>query len=238
MLGRVSDGLLTPVPLAINRSPSPHTKQELVDHLIDEHGIAPPEGTRATGCDYYMERPTRNSWGTRGEHLHQGDIAVVSVDNQGNLRAVRADLLRPQVIHCCSTWWALASECLMTVPTHQQRELPTQGRQSPLIRPSSAPLSGVPVVRDKPTPVVAFLHCPTPRRYNEPRARRPCPESSAPGSLLGLFEHTAENGQQEPSLMIVSRSSPTVSTATITSDNWPLSALHLPPPQLQHHRHS
>ncbi len=88
MLGRVSDGLLTPVPLAINRSPSPHTQQEFVDHLIDEHGIAPPEGTKSHRLRLLHGAAHQELMGHQGEHLHQGDIAAVSVDNQGNLRAM------------------------------------------------------------------------------------------------------------------------------------------------------
>ena len=48
------------------RSPSPHTKQDHVDHQTDEHGLAPPAEARRPGCDCqaWALRPSR-CWASR-----------------------------------------------------------------------------------------------------------------------------------------------------------------------------
>ncbi len=71
----------------MNRSPSPHTKQEHVDHLIDEHGIAPPAGTQGHRLRLLPGAAHQDLMGRQGDHGHRGDIAMVSVDEEGNLRA-------------------------------------------------------------------------------------------------------------------------------------------------------
>ncbi len=71
----------------LNRSRAPRTKQEHVDHLIDEHGIAPPAGAHSHRLRLLHGAAHQNLMGCQGNHLHRGDIARVSVDEEGNLRA-------------------------------------------------------------------------------------------------------------------------------------------------------
>ena len=71
----------------ITRSPSPHSKQEHVDHLIDEHGIGPLEGANRDRLRLLHGAAHLDLMGHKGEHLHSGDVAVVSMVEEGNLRA-------------------------------------------------------------------------------------------------------------------------------------------------------
>jgi hypothetical protein len=81
--------------LGLNRSPSPHTKREHVDHLIDRHSIAPPEGAHRHRLRLLHGAAHQDRMGRQGDHLHRGDIAMVIVDEEGNLRAAPLGPLRP-----------------------------------------------------------------------------------------------------------------------------------------------
>jgi hypothetical protein len=73
----------------INRSPSPRTKREHVDHLIDEHSIAPPEGAHSHKLRLLHGAAHQDLMGHPRDHLHRGDISMVSMDEEGNLSAMR-----------------------------------------------------------------------------------------------------------------------------------------------------
>jgi hypothetical protein len=92
----------------INRSPSPRTKQEHVDHLIDGHGIAAPEGAHRHRLRLLHGAAHQDLMGHQGEHIHRGDIAKVSVDEEGNLRAMP---WRPPDSEQVSTAWLDLGEC-------------------------------------------------------------------------------------------------------------------------------
>ena len=74
---------------AINQSPPPHTKQEHVNHLITEHGIASPNGANSHRLRLLHGAAHQDLIGYQAEHLHKGDTAMVSVDEEGNLRFTR-----------------------------------------------------------------------------------------------------------------------------------------------------
>ena len=74
--------------LGLHRS-SPRTKQELADHLIDKHGITPPEGAHKHRLRLLHGAAHQDLMGHQGEHLHNGEIAMVTVDEEGNLRAMQ-----------------------------------------------------------------------------------------------------------------------------------------------------
>ena len=75
--------------LSLNRLPSPHTKQEHVNHLIAEHGITPPQGANSHRLRLLHGAAHQDLMGDQAEHLHKGHIAIVRVDEEGNLQFTR-----------------------------------------------------------------------------------------------------------------------------------------------------